>query len=621
MKKHEGDMPLMRCYPCSELCRFAFEESVFDPRCALKDPEVVALHLALAAAAAEGGALEPVPPPLAGTMEGGKLTRAVRSAAAQPSGGFASWFQFEPEPRKEAPVDRGPARLLAQMPSMQKLCQAEAGGGLRELLERDVGSAGLPLLRFLSCCPLSLRKLRSEDQLQLGGAQFAVQAGPSEELAFARLRGTRASSFGLHGSPLRNWYSILRNGLQVLSNSELMGSGARFGPGIYLAERVSTARHYCNGFAGSRYNAGLGEALQVLAVVEYVDDPVLRKRHSEGIVTVSDHAAVALRYILVYSLSSVQPMSDRLDVDKAVRDAPRSGSIDHSCSKNWPARKDSGVMARGSSTLLRVAAAAALCAVPCFVVPRSSNSQPQRPELRAQQQLSHLAQPGAAAEAAAPSAFSGSTLITAGLFTARSMVSVCATVMKAKAPVSEFGAPSGVRNFQEMALGFTSDIAKNNLGESFYRPWVPFISTIFLFIFVSNWSGALIPWKMFEIPAGELAAPTNNINTTVALSLLTSLAYFGGGLAKKGLGYFARYVKPTPILLPINILEDFTKPLSLSFRLFGNVVADELTVGVLCFLVPFVIPLPIMGLGLFAGSIQALIFSTLAAAYIHEALE
>merc|ERR1712061_52852 len=103
-------------------------------------------------------------------------------------------------------------------------------------------------------------------------------------------------------------------------------------------------------------------------------------------------------------------------------------------------------------------------------------------------------------------------------------------------------------------------------------------------------------------------------NTTVALSLLTSLAYFGGGLARKGLGYFARYVKPTPILLPINILEDFTKPLSLSFRLFGNVLADELTV-----LVPFVIPLPIMGLGLFAGSIQALIFATLASAYIAAA--
>merc|ERR1712146_392569 len=107
----------------------------------------------------------------------------------------------------------------------------------------------------------------------------------------------------------------------------------------------------------------------------------------------------------------------------------------------------------------------------------------------------------------------------------------------------------------------------------------------------------------------------------VALSLLTSVAYFGGGLFKKGLGYFLRYVKPTPIPLPINILEDFTKPLSLSFRLFGNVLADELTVAVLTFLVPFVIPLPIMALGIFAGSIQALIFATLASAYIFEALE
>eukprot|EP00403_Amphidinium_massartii_P027346 CAMPEP_0178398942 /NCGR_PEP_ID=MMETSP0689_2-20121128/15027_1 /TAXON_ID=160604 /ORGANISM="Amphidinium massartii, Strain CS-259" /LENGTH=292 /DNA_ID=CAMNT_0020019709 /DNA_START=81 /DNA_END=959 /DNA_ORIENTATION=- len=219
-------------------------------------------------------------------------------------------------------------------------------------------------------------------------------------------------------------------------------------------------------------------------------------------------------------------------------------------------------------------------------------------------------------------AFSGATLLPSLLISARVMVSIGGAVARrAKAPVSEFQAPSGARNFQEMALGFTTDIAKNNLGESFYRPWVPYVTTIFLFIFGCNWSGALVPWKLLEIPEGELAAPTNNINTTVALSLLTSIAYFGGGLAKKGLGYFARYVKPTPILLPINILEDFTKPLSLSFRLFGNVLADELTVAVLTFLVPFIIPLPIMGLGLFAGSIQALIFATLASAYIFEALE
>lgn len=181
--------------------------------------------------------------------------------------------------------------------------------------------------------------------------------------------------------------------------------------------------------------------------------------------------------------------------------------------------------------------------------------------------------------------------------------------------------PEGWQNFMELVLEFTTEIARNQLGESFYRPWVPFISTLFLFIFGCNWAGALIPWKVIELPEGELAAPTNDINTTVALALLVSIFYFYGGLRKKGLGYFKRYIQPTPILLPINILEDFTKPLSLSFRLFGNVLADELTVSVLTLLVPLIVPLPIMGLGVFASSVQALIFSTLAAAYITEAVE
>ncbi|CAK0872873.1 unnamed protein product, partial [Prorocentrum cordatum] len=290
-------------------------------------------------------------------------------------------------------------------------------------------------------------------------------------------------------------------------------------------------------------------------------------------------------------------------------------------------------MARSRSALAAtgLALAAALCAglgAAAFLASPARGRAPSRLAgpggARAPQEAAGSAGGAAslAAGAATATAFSGATLLPALLLSARVTVSVCAAVARhAKAPVSEYGAPSGVRNFQEMTLGFTSDIAKNNLGESFYRPWVPFVTTIFLFIFGSNWSGALVPWKLLELPEGELAAPTNNINTTVALSLLTSIAYFGGGLVKKGLGYFARYVKPTPILLPINILEDFTKPLSLSFRLFGNVLADELTVAVLTFLVPFVIPLPIMALGIFAGSIQALIFATLASAYIAEAIE
>ena len=181
--------------------------------------------------------------------------------------------------------------------------------------------------------------------------------------------------------------------------------------------------------------------------------------------------------------------------------------------------------------------------------------------------------------------------------------------------------PKGLQNFLEILYELVKSIAFTQMGPSYYSQFLPFIATLFLFILGSNWAGALIPWKFFELQQGELAAPTNDINTTSCLAILTSFTYFFAGFKIKGLNYFQRYIKPSIFLLPINIIEDFTKPLSLNFRLFGNIVADELTVGVLCSLVPLIIPLPIMILGLFASSIQALIFATLAAAYIGEAIE
>jgi len=181
--------------------------------------------------------------------------------------------------------------------------------------------------------------------------------------------------------------------------------------------------------------------------------------------------------------------------------------------------------------------------------------------------------------------------------------------------------PEGSQNLIEILYELVKSIALTQMGPSYYSQFLPFVATIFLFVLGSNLAGALIPWKLIEIPSGELAAPTNDINTTACLAILTSLAYFSAGLKIKGIGYFARYIKPAPFFLPINIVEDFTKPLSLNFRLFGNVVADELTVTVICSLVPLIIPLPIMMLGLFASSLQALIFATLAAAYIGEVIE
>ena len=181
--------------------------------------------------------------------------------------------------------------------------------------------------------------------------------------------------------------------------------------------------------------------------------------------------------------------------------------------------------------------------------------------------------------------------------------------------------PAAEQNLVESILQYIKDLTRTQIGEEEYRPWVRFIGTMFLFIFVSNWSGTLFPWKLIELPHGELAAPTNDINTTVALALLTSAAYFYAGFKKRGLSYFGKYIQPTPVLLPINILEDFTKPLSLSFRLFGNILADELVVAVLISLIPLAIPIPMIFLGLFTSAIQALIFATLAAAYIGESME
>jgi F-type H+-transporting ATPase subunit a len=71
--------------------------------------------------------------------------------------------------------------------------------------------------------------------------------------------------------------------------------------------------------------------------------------------------------------------------------------------------------------------------------------------------------------------------------------------------------PENGQSFIEVVTEFIRDIAKSQIGEHEYLKWVPYIGTMFLFIFVSNWSGALIPWKIIELPNGELGAPTNDM--------------------------------------------------------------------------------------------------------------
>lgn len=71
--------------------------------------------------------------------------------------------------------------------------------------------------------------------------------------------------------------------------------------------------------------------------------------------------------------------------------------------------------------------------------------------------------------------------------------------------------PNYSQSFIEFVTDFIRDISKTQIGEKEYLKWVPYLGTMFLFIFVSNWSGALVPWKILELPNGELGAPTNDI--------------------------------------------------------------------------------------------------------------
>lgn len=71
--------------------------------------------------------------------------------------------------------------------------------------------------------------------------------------------------------------------------------------------------------------------------------------------------------------------------------------------------------------------------------------------------------------------------------------------------------PDYKQGFIEFVTEFIRDISRTQIGEKEYLNWVPYLGTMFLFIFVSNWSGALIPWKLIELPSGELGAPTNDM--------------------------------------------------------------------------------------------------------------
>ena len=138
-------------------------------------------------------------------------------------------------------------------------------------------------------------------------------------------------------------------------------------------------------------------------------------------------------------------------------------------------------------------------------------------------------------------------------------------------------------------------------------PYRAFIGTLFVFIFVANWS-SLVP---------GVEPPTAHLETDAALALLVFVAVIWFGIRAVGMkGYLATFAFPSPIMIPLNFLESLTRTFSLLVRLFGNVMSGVFVIGIVLSLAGLLVPIPLMALDLLTGAVQAYIFAILAMVFI-----
>ena len=161
----------------------------------------------------------------------------------------------------------------------------------------------------------------------------------------------------------------------------------------------------------------------------------------------------------------------------------------------------------------------------------------------------------------------------------------------------------------EMFIDFVSDTVSDVLGRP-AEPFLPFLGAIILFLLIANNLG-LLPL---------LSTPTKDINTTLAMALVVFFAVHYFGIRDKGLlGYLKSLATPI-FMLPLELIGQLSRTMSLTLRLFGNVISSEFIVAVIFSLVQPIAPLPMMALGAVSGVLQAYIFTILASSYISSAL-
>lgn len=174
--------------------------------------------------------------------------------------------------------------------------------------------------------------------------------------------------------------------------------------------------------------------------------------------------------------------------------------------------------------------------------------------------------------------------------------------------------PSKFQNILELIIQTFENLLVEIIGNE-GKKYLPLIGTIGLFIFFCNILG-LIPGFM---------SPTSNINVTLGCALVVFAYYHWQGIKTQGLfKYLKHFTGPipllAPLLLPIEIISHFSRPASLSMRLFGNIFAEELLIIIVASIVPFILPLPFMALAILTAIIQAFVFVLLSCIYIASAV-
>lgn len=173
--------------------------------------------------------------------------------------------------------------------------------------------------------------------------------------------------------------------------------------------------------------------------------------------------------------------------------------------------------------------------------------------------------------------------------------------------------PSRRQSLLEMTYGLFEGLLTDTIGPE-GKPYLPVIGTVGLFIFSCNIIG-LVPGFM---------SPTSKLNVTVGCALAVFFYYHAQGVRAQGLKYFKLFMGPIPVLaplmIPIEIISHFSRPVSLSMRLFGNIFAEELLIVIMASIIPFLLPLPFMAVAIFTAVIQAFVFVLLACIYIAGAI-